>query len=150
MKRRHAFNERGSISPLIIGSLLIGSLLLGVISDSARLFLAHRELVRIADSTALASAGALDVGAYYVRATSGSMPLDRDAAGRIARTWLTQKSATASQIKNLQLVSLIVESGRVSVTISGRVPGGFLYRIGRSEYVTLTASSAAASVRGLS
>jgi uncharacterized membrane protein len=148
MNRRHANKERGSISPLIIGALLIGSLLLGVISDSSRLFLAHRELVRFADSTALASAGALDVGAYYARVTSGSMPLDREVAGRIAQTWVTQKRALGSQIQNLRLVALIVESGRVSITISGQVPGGFLYRIGRSEYVTLTASSSAASIRG--
>jgi uncharacterized membrane protein len=148
MKGRHACNERGSISPLMIGALLIGSLLLGVVSDSSRIFLAHRELVRIADSTALASAGALDVGAYYAQSTSGSMPLDRDVAGRIAQTWITQKRAAGSQIQNLRLDTLIVESGRVSITISGEVPGGFLYRIGRSEYVTLTASSSASSIRG--
>jgi uncharacterized membrane protein len=147
MKPNRMRNERGSISPLVIGALLIGALLLGVIADSSRLFLAHRELVRLADSTALAAAGALDAGAYYSHGDSGVMPLDRDRAWQIAQSWVSKTYASGSQLTSLQLVSLIVESGRVSITLSGQVPGGFLDHIGRSRYVTFTASSSALSLR---
>jgi uncharacterized membrane protein len=148
MKRNQVRSERGSISPLIIGALLIGALLLGVIADSSRVFLAHRELVRLADSTALAAASALDVSVYYSRGATGIMPIDQDAASQIAQSWVAQTRTSGSQLQGLQLVALIVESGQVSVTLSGQVPGGFLYRIGRSQQVTLTASSSASSLRG--
>jgi hypothetical protein len=147
MKQAQERREHGSISPLIIGTLLIGALLLGVIADSSRMFLAHRELTRVADSTALAAASALDVSAYYSRGSSGAMPLDSDKASQVAWNWIAQTRSSNSQLTSLRLVSLTVEGGRVRLTLAGEVPGGILYRIGRSQYVTLSATASALSLR---
>ena len=108
-------SEGGSISPLIIGAVLIGALLLGVIADSARVFLVHRELVRLADSTALAAATALDLTSYYSTGSNGSMPLDRDGAWQIARRWVAQGQSSESQIQNVQISSFAVNNGRINI-----------------------------------
>jgi len=139
--------ERGSLSPLIIGALLIGALLLAVVADSARVFLAHRELVRLSDSTALAAASALDLSAYYSGRSPGMMPLDSDRAWQIAQAWVGQSPRSTSHLQNLQITSLIVETGRIEVTLSAQVPEAFFYGIGRSRSVTLSASAAAFSKR---
>lgn len=139
--------ERGSITPLIIGTVLIGALLLGIIADSARVFLAHRELVRLADSTTLAAASALDLGAYYSSGSSGVMPLDRDGAWQIAQSWVQQNPKSYSQLRNVQITSFVVESGRINVTLAAQVPERSFYAIGRSHFMTLSASSSASSLR---
>lgn len=147
MKRGETAKERGSLSPLIIGALLIGALLLAVIADSARVFLAHRDLVRLSDSTVLAAARALDVGAYYAGRSTGNMPLDRDRAWQIAQAWIRQSPKSNSQLQDLQISSLIIERGQVTVTLTARISEAFFYGIGRSHFVTLSASAAAFSQR---
>ena len=139
--------ERGSISPLIIGAVLIGALLLGVIADSARVFLVHRELVRLADSTALAAATALDLTSYYSTGSNGSMPLDRDRAWQIAQRWVAQSQSSESQIQNVQISSFAVNNGRINITLSADVPEHDFYAIGSSHVVTIGASASASSVR---
>ena len=140
-------SERGSISPLIIGVVLIGALLLGVIADSARVFLVHRELVRLADSTALAAATALDLNSYYSTGSVGSMPLDRDGAWQIAQRWVAQSQSSESQIQNVQISSFAVEAGTINITLSANVPERGFYSIGRSHVVTISGSASASSVR---
>lgn len=139
--------ERGSISPLIIGAVLIGALLLGVIADSARVFLVHRELVRLADSTALAAATALDLNSYYSTGSVGSMPLDRDGAWQIAQRWVAQSRSSTSHVQNVQISSFAVEMGTIQITLAADVPERDFYAIGRSHVVTISASASASSVR---
>lgn len=147
MTRNRTPRERGSLSPLIIGALLIGALLLAVVSDSARVFLAHRQLVRLSDSTALAAASALDVGAYYSGRSTAIMPLDRDRAWQIAQAWVAQSPKANTQLLGLQISSLIIDGGEVKVTLLARASETFFHGIGRSHLVTLTASAAALSRR---
>ncbi|HUW78964.1 MAG TPA: hypothetical protein VMV52_09490 [Candidatus Nanopelagicaceae bacterium] len=139
--------QRGSISPLIIGALLIGTLLLHVIVDSSRFFLAHRELITISDSTALVAARALDQTVYYLTGSSGVIPIDRDEALRLAEKWVASARIPNSRLQNLKLVALGVDNGRVIVTLSAQVPGGLLSGNERSGYVTLKATSSAVSRR---
>ena len=147
MKCNRAENQRGSISPLIIGALLIGAALLGVVADSARVFLAHRELVRLADSTALAAASAVDLSIYYLSGSSEVMPLDRDRAWRIAQGWVEQSEKSDSQLQFLQITSFVVERGRVNVTLSAQVLTNSFYASGRSHATTVSASASASSLR---
>lgn len=148
MKCNRAENQRGSISPLVIGAVLIGAMLLGVIADSARVFLVHRELVRLADSTALAAASALDLSSYYSGGSREVMPLDRDRAWQIAQGWVEQSEKLDSRLRFLQITSFMVESGRINVTLSAQVLAGSFYTIGRSHAIMVSASASASSQRG--
>jgi len=139
--------QQGSISPLIIGALLIGALLLAVVSDSSRIFLAHRELVRLSDSTALAAAGALDIGAYYSGYSAGNMPLDRERAWQIAQGWVAQSPLSSSALQGLQITSLVVEGGKVKVTLSARVSEAFFYGLGSPGSMSINATATASSAR---
>lgn len=139
--------EQGSISPLIIGALLIGALLLAVVADSSRVFLAHRELVRLSDSTALAAAGALDIGAYYSGYSAGSMPLDRARAWQIAQGWVAQCPLSSSALQGLQITSLVVEGDKVKVTLTARVSEAFSYGLGRPGSISINATATASSAR---
>jgi len=145
--RSKATTERGSLSPLIIGALLIGALLLAVIADSARIFLAHRELVRLSDSTALVAASALDIGAYYSDSSTDFMPLDRNRALQLAQSWVMQERKSHSQLQNLQIASLVTENGKVKLVLSAEVSEAFFYGLSRAHVMTLTAGACATSER---
>lgn len=142
MRKREATRERGSLSPLVIGALMIGVLLLGVITDSSRVFLAHRQLVRLADSTSLAAASAMDIGTYYSGGSVAAIPLDQGQAWQIAQAWIGQNSPTKALLEVVQIDSLHVENGQVSLVLSARISG-----LGGSHFMTITASSAARSQR---
>jgi len=144
---RQTDSERGSLSPLIIGVLLIGALLLGVIADSGRVFLAHRELIRLTDSAVLAAANALDSESYYLGPSTSYMPLDQNQAHQIAQTWIDQGRRINSQLQNLQIDSLKIENGKISLVLSAEVVEAFFYGLGGSRVVSLRESSSAISRR---
>jgi uncharacterized membrane protein len=85
-------DERGQASALLVGALLLGLLFAGLALDGARLFTARRDLQNVADSAALAGAGAIDEQAF------------RDSGGAESR--VDQRAARAAIDEVLRASSL--------------------------------------------
>jgi len=139
--------EHGSISPLVIGIAVIGLLVLGVLTDSTRAFLAQRTLVRLADSSALAAASSLDAAAYYEGRSLTWMPIDDGKAGQIARNWVYQAASKNNRLLNLRMTSLVIDGGRVRLTLAAETRMGFVISVFRRQVLSLSATATAASRR---
>ena len=119
MRRRPdgAAEQRGAISPLIIGFALILGLLVTVVVAASRVFLFQRELSAMADGAALSAADGIDTSAIY--AGNGVVRLDPVAATDLARSYLSASGARG-KFPGLASSVAVVAPTRVQVQLSAR------------------------------
>lgn len=68
-------DDRGSVTPLILGFFLIGLLVVAGAVLASDAFTKQRDLQSVCDGAAIAAANALDTGAARTQTLSGAVPL---------------------------------------------------------------------------
>lgn len=75
-------DERGSITPLIIGFAVVIAMLVAVVVDSSAAFLRRQQLDSVADAAALAATDGVQGDAVYTRGLGDTAQIDAAAARR--------------------------------------------------------------------
>lgn len=73
-------DERGSITPLIIGFAVVIAMLVAVVVDSSAAFLRRQDLDSVADAAALAATDGVQGDAVYTRGLGDTAQIDAAAA----------------------------------------------------------------------
>jgi uncharacterized membrane protein len=81
-------DERGSITPLIIGFALVVALLVAVVVDASAAYLRRQGLNSVADAAALAATDGLQGERVYTHGLDDLAEIDADAAGRYVDDYL--------------------------------------------------------------
>jgi Flp pilus assembly protein TadG len=88
-----ARNERGSITPLIIGFALLVALLVGVVVDASAAYLRRQGLNSLADAAALAATDGLQGDRVYTHGLDDRAEIDAAAARRYVEEYLRSSGA---------------------------------------------------------
>lgn len=117
-----ARDERGSITPLIIGFVLVAAALVLVVIDATALFLGKRALGTTADGAALAAAQEIDEDRIYAEGgiTDRDLPLLQSAARQAVGDYLELYRGTPSH-EALTGFDVTVADDRVTVVLHGHV-----------------------------
>lgn len=131
-------NERGQVTVMVAGLALICFAVAGFAIDATRAFLFRRTLQNGADSSALAGATELDIGAF--RAGAGNVVVAERAAEDVARSFV--------QRRDLPVTARVdAEADAVRVLLRGRMPTTLLGLVG-IEVVDVTAVAEATPLEG--
>jgi uncharacterized membrane protein len=87
---RGRVGEAGSVTGLLVGVVLLLAMVVGLAVDGTRLFVARRDLQRLADSAALAGASSIDEARY--RASGGLEVVIDPASARFAAAGVVSTS----------------------------------------------------------
>ena len=131
MKRPYLGDDRGSVTPLILGFFLIGLLMVAGAVMASDAFTKKRDLQSVCDGAAVAAANALDAAAARTHPLSGALPLagvDRAAADYLARD--PQRSAVRIQ------ATVSADGKRVHAACTERTRIAFGSVIGRADGIT--------------
>ena len=90
-----ARDERGSITPLIIGFALVVGLLVAVVVDASAAYLRRQGLNSLADAAALAATDGLQGDRVYTHGLEDRAEIDAAAARRYVEDYLRGSGATA-------------------------------------------------------
>ncbi len=120
-RHHHPRDERGSVTPLIIGFAVVLLLMIGVVVDASAAFLHRQGLDTLADGAALsgADAGAQGVEVYAGGLGSRPLALTRSTASAGVRAYLTSVGAYRTYPGLSYAVT--VTGDRVVVTVSAPV-----------------------------
>lgn len=86
-------DERGSVTPLIIGFALIIATLVAVVTDASAAYLRRQNLNTLADSAALAATDGLQGEAVYTHGLGERGDIDPVAADRYVHDYLARSGA---------------------------------------------------------
>jgi uncharacterized membrane protein len=87
-------NERGSITPLIIGFALLVGVLVAVVVDASAAYLRRQGLNSVADAAALAATDGLQGDRVYTHGLDDLAEIDAAAARRYVEEYLRSSGAT--------------------------------------------------------
>ena len=90
---RPPVDERGSITPLIIGFALLVAVLVAVVVDASAAYLRRQGLDSLADAAALAATDGLQGDAVYTRGLGDRAEIDPAAARRYVEDYLLSSGA---------------------------------------------------------
>jgi hypothetical protein len=108
-------DERGSITPLIVGFMLVVTVLVGVVVDASAAFLARQRLDSIADAAALAATEGLAGESAYVGGLDDRARIDPVTATRYA-------AASILAAHGLPGLAFEVHTGERVVEVDVRAP----------------------------
>ena len=92
---RPARDERGSISPLVIGFAFLVAVLVGVVVDTSAAYLRRQGLDSLADAAALAATDGLQGDRVYTHGLDELAEIDAGAARRYVEDYLRASGALA-------------------------------------------------------
>jgi hypothetical protein len=133
-------DERGSITPLVVGFALLVAVLVAVVVDASAAYLRRQGLNSVADAAALAATDGLQGDGVYTHGLGERAEIDAVAARRHVEDYLRASGATG-RYPGL-VYSVTATRDTVVVRLSAplrlplRVPG-----IGEDALVTATAAS---------
>lgn len=136
-------DERGSITPLIIGFALVVGLLVAVVVDASAAYLRRQGLNSLADAAALAATDGLQGDAVYTRGLDDRAEIDAAAARRYVEEYLQDSGARARYPGLSWAVSTTATSVVVRVVAPLELP---LHVPGVGESATVTGDAAAVVV----
>jgi Flp pilus assembly protein TadG len=87
-------NERGSITPLVIGFALLVGVLVAVVVDASAAYLRRQGLNSVADAAALAATDGLQGDRVYTHGLDDLAEIDAAAARRYVEEYLRSSGAT--------------------------------------------------------
>jgi Flp pilus assembly protein TadG len=131
-------NERGQVTVMVAGLALVSFAVAGFTIDATRAFLFRRTLQNAADSSALAGASELDVGAF--RAGGRAVLLAEQAGEDVARSFVERRGLPVS-------ARVDVDADTVQVLLRGEMPTTLLGLVG-IEAIAVTAVAEAAPLEG--
>ena len=138
MSRRS--NQRGSITPLVIGFALLVGVLVAVVVDASAAYLRRQGLNSVADAAALAATDGLQGDAVYTHGLADRAEIDPQAARRYVEDYLRSTDALARYPGMTWAVTTSATSVLVRVAtpldLPLRVPG-----VGESAVVTGSAAA---------
>lgn len=85
---RSARDERGSVTPLVLGFFVVALLLVAVVVDASAAYLRRESLDALADAAALAATDGLAGERVYTEGLDARAPIDADAARRFVADYL--------------------------------------------------------------
>lgn len=133
-------DERGSITPLVIGFALVVAVLVAVVVDASAAYLRRQGLNSLADAAALAATDGLQGEAVYTGGLGDRAQIDPAAARRYVEDYLRSSGAPGRFPGLAWTVSTTATAVTVRVTapldLPLRVPG-----VGESATVAGTASA---------
>jgi len=129
--RRPHDNEGGQII-VLVAILMVGLVaVVGLVTDGGLVFSQRRDLQNVADAAALAGAMQIDEDAYRA---SGTVALDERAARQAAEEYLGGEGNIT--------YSVLVQPGRLDVSVSRQASTGFLKVIGIDSFEISASASA--------
>jgi Flp pilus assembly protein TadG len=136
-------DERGSITPLIIGFALVVGLLVAVVVDASAAYLRRQGLNSLADAAALAATDGLQGDRVYTHGLDDRAEIDAAAARRYVEDYLRDSGATA----RYPGLSWDVSTSATTVLVHVAAPLELPLRVpGIEESATVTGDAAAVVV----
>lgn len=136
-------NERGSITPLIIGFALVVGVLVAVVVDASAAYLRRQGLNSLADAAALAATDGLQGHRVYTSGLDNRAEIDAAAARSYVETYLRDSGAT----DHYPGLSWTVSTSDATVVVRVVAPLDLPLRVpGVGDGVTVTGDAAAVVV----
>jgi Flp pilus assembly protein TadG len=136
-------DERGSITPLIVGFALVVAVLVAVVVDASAAYLRRQGLDSVADAAALAATDGLQGDAVYSRGLGERAEIDAAAARRYVEEYLAGSGATG----RFPGLTWTVSTSATSVVVHLAAPLDLPLRVpGVGETATVTGTAAAVVV----
>jgi Putative Flp pilus-assembly TadE/G-like len=136
-------DERGSITPLIVGFALVVAVLVAVVVDASAAYLRRQGLDSVADAAALAATDGLQGDAVYTQGLGERAEIDAAAARRYVAEYLTGSGA-AGRYPGL---TWTVSTSATSVVVRLAAPLDLPLRVpGVAQTATVTGTAAAVVV----
>jgi Flp pilus assembly protein TadG len=136
-------NERGSITPLIIGFALLVGVLVAVVVDASAAYLRRQGLNSLADAAALAATDGLQGDRVYTSGLDDRAEIDAVAARSYVETYLRDSGAT----EHYPGLSWTVSTSDTTVVVRVAAPLDLPLRVpGVEERTTVTGDGAAVVV----
>jgi hypothetical protein len=138
-----ARDQRGSITPLIIGFALVVGLLVAVVVDASAAYLRRQGLDSLADAAALAATDGLQGDRVYTHGLDDRAEIDAAAARRFVESYLRDTGATA----HYPGLTWTVSTSATTVLVRVAAPLDLPLRVpGVGESATVTGDAAAVVV----
>jgi len=136
-------DERGSITPLIIGFALLVAVLVAVVVDASAAYLRRQGLDSVADAAALAATDGLQGDAVYRHGLGERAEIDAGSARRYVEDYLSTSGAAA----HYPGLTWVVSTSATSVVVHVAAPLDLPLRVpGVGESATVTGTAAAVVV----
>ena len=136
-------DERGSITPLIIGFALLVAVLVAVVVDASAAYLRRQGLDSVADAAALAATDGLQGDAVYRYGLGERAEIDAGSARRYVEDYLSTSGAAA----HYPGLTWVVSTSATSVVVHVAAPLDLPLRVpGVGESATVTGTAAAVVV----
>ncbi len=136
-------DDRGSITPLIIGFALVVALLVAVVVDASAAYLRRQGLDSVADAAALAATDGLQGDAVYTRGLGERAEIDPATARQYVEEYLRSSGA----LGRYPGLTWVVSASATSVAVRVAAPLDLPLRVpGVGESTTVTGSAAAVVV----
>jgi len=138
-------NQRGSITPLLIGFALLVGVLVAVVVDASAAYLRRQGLNSVADAAALAATDGLQGDAVYTHGLADRAEIDPEAARRYVEDYLRSSDVLA----RYPGMTWSVTTSATSVLVRVAAPLDLPLRVpGVGESAVVTGSAAAVVVIG--
>jgi hypothetical protein len=138
-----ARDERGSITPLVIGFAFLVAVLVAVVVDASAAYLRRQGLNSVADAAALAATDGLQGDAVYTHGLGERAEIDAAAARRYVEDYLADSGAAARYPGLTWSVAAEADTVLVRVAAPLDLP---LHVPGVAEAATVTGSAASVVV----
>jgi Flp pilus assembly protein TadG len=136
-------DERGSITPLIIGFALLVAVLVAVVVDASAAYLRRQSLDSLADAAALAATDGLQGDQVYTHGLDDRASIDAAAARRYVEDYLRSSGA----LGHFPGLSWTVTTSATTVVVRVVAPIDLPLRVpGVGESANVTGSAAAVAV----
>ena len=135
-------DERGSITPLIVGFALLVAVLVAVVVDASAAYLRREGLDAVADAAALAATDGLQGEAVYTRGLGDRAEIDAVAARRYVEDYLRSSGA----LDRYPGLAWTVTASATTVTVRVRAPLDLPLRVPGMAGTTTVSGAAAAVV----
>jgi Flp pilus assembly protein TadG len=136
-------DERGSITPLVIGFALVVALLVAVVVDASAAYLRRQGLDSVADAAALAATDGLQGDAVYTRGLGDRAEIDP----ATARQYVEEYLRTSGAVGRYPGLSWTVTTSATTVAVRVAAPLDLpLHVPGVGESATVSGSAAAVVV----
>jgi Flp pilus assembly protein TadG len=136
-------NERGSITPLIVGFALVVAVLVAVVVDASAAYLRRQGLNSVADAAALAATDGLQGDRVYTHGLEDRAEIDADAARHYVDDYLRSSGA----LGRYPGLSWAVSTSATTVVVRVVAPLELPLRVpGVGPRATVTGTAAAAVV----
>jgi Flp pilus assembly protein TadG len=136
-------DERGSITPLVIGFALVVALLVAVVVDASAAYLRRQGLDSLADAAALAATDGLQGDRVYTQGLDDRAEIDPAAASRYVEDYLRDSGASA----RYPGLTWAVSTSATTVLVRVATPLDLPLRVpGVGENATVTGDAAAVVV----